>query len=142
LSGLHHPGFYHFFFETLYDSSSWETFGSEGPRRATRLMDATSKGNASPLQKSQKGNTSSSHSNGSNSSSTSSSSGNAAKRSNKSSTPQLSTARRRKKNPNPEDDPNGVQRRCGHCLATETPMWRNGPPGFGDLCNKVGLSFI
>lgn len=30
------------------------------------------------------------------------------------------------------------KRWCGHCEAIETPMWRNGPVGFGNLCNKVG----
>ena len=147
LSKLHHPGVYHFFFETLYDSSSWETFGSEG--RTTRLLTTeTSFKGTNPLQKSQKGNTCSLNSGGLNercnltSSASISSSGNTAKRSSSkasSSAPHLSTAKRRKKNSanSAEDDPNGVQRRCGHCLATETPMWRNGPPGFGDLCNKV-----
>ena len=32
-----------------------------------------------------------------------------------------------------------VHRVCGYCESTETPMWRNGPPGYGDLCNKVSV---
>ena len=26
---------------------------------------------------------------------------------------------------------------CAYCKCTETPMWRHGPPGFQNLCNKV-----
>ena len=28
-------------------------------------------------------------------------------------------------------------RKCDYCAATVTPMWRHGPPGYEDLCNKV-----
>lgn len=28
-------------------------------------------------------------------------------------------------------------RRCAYCNATQTPMWRHGPAGYTDLCNKV-----
>jgi hypothetical protein len=28
-------------------------------------------------------------------------------------------------------------RTCNYCKATETPMWRHGPEGYRDLCNKV-----
>ncbi len=28
-------------------------------------------------------------------------------------------------------------RSCAYCKTTETPMWRHGPPGFQNLCNKV-----
>lgn len=31
-------------------------------------------------------------------------------------------------------------RSCSYCQATVTPMWRHGPPGFEDLCNKVFIS--
>jgi hypothetical protein len=26
---------------------------------------------------------------------------------------------------------------CDYCQCTETPMWRHGPKGYKDLCNKV-----
>ena len=32
---------------------------------------------------------------------------------------------------------NGQQRQCNFCLTTATPMWRHGPIGYDDLCNKV-----
>ena len=32
---------------------------------------------------------------------------------------------------------NGQQRKCKFCQATVTPMWRHGPIGYEDLCNKV-----
>ncbi|RKO90086.1 hypothetical protein BDK51DRAFT_30497 [Blyttiomyces helicus] len=32
-------------------------------------------------------------------------------------------------------------RRCAHCDATVTPMWRHGPVGYDDLCNKVTVAF-
>jgi hypothetical protein len=31
----------------------------------------------------------------------------------------------------------GQQRKCKYCQATVTPMWRHGPVGYEDLCNKV-----
>jgi hypothetical protein len=31
----------------------------------------------------------------------------------------------------------GLDRKCDYCEATVTPMWRHGPPGYEDLCNKV-----
>lgn len=30
-----------------------------------------------------------------------------------------------------------TDRICAYCQCTETPMWRHGPPGFQNLCNKV-----
>ncbi|KNC97407.1 uncharacterized protein SPPG_07332 [Spizellomyces punctatus DAOM BR117] len=33
-------------------------------------------------------------------------------------------------------------RRCGYCNATQTPMWRHGPPGYTDLCNKCGVKWM
>ena len=30
-----------------------------------------------------------------------------------------------------------TDRICAYCKCTETPMWRHGPPGFQNLCNKV-----
>ena len=30
-----------------------------------------------------------------------------------------------------------MDRICAYCKCTETPMWRHGPPGFQNLCNKV-----
>ncbi|KAI9102060.1 hypothetical protein DFS34DRAFT_647841 [Phlyctochytrium arcticum] len=33
-------------------------------------------------------------------------------------------------------------RRCGYCHATQTPMWRHGPPGYTDLCNKCGVKWM
>lgn len=30
-----------------------------------------------------------------------------------------------------------ADRICAYCKCTETPMWRHGPPGFQNLCNKV-----
>lgn len=31
-------------------------------------------------------------------------------------------------------------RRCSYCSTMKTPMWRHGPDGFSDLCNKVMAS--
>ena len=31
-------------------------------------------------------------------------------------------------------------RTCSYCAATTTPLWRHGPPGYPDLCNKVRQS--
>jgi hypothetical protein len=34
-------------------------------------------------------------------------------------------------------------RTCNYCQATETPMWRHGPEGYRDLCNKVaGIDIV
>ncbi|KAI8812848.1 hypothetical protein BJ742DRAFT_555412 [Cladochytrium replicatum] len=33
-------------------------------------------------------------------------------------------------------------RRCTYCAATTTPMWRHGPPGYPDLCNKCGVKWM
>ncbi|KAI8809509.1 hypothetical protein BJ742DRAFT_226494 [Cladochytrium replicatum] len=33
-------------------------------------------------------------------------------------------------------------RRCTYCFATTTPMWRHGPPGYPDLCNKCGVKWM
>ena len=30
-----------------------------------------------------------------------------------------------------------LDRKCDYCFTTVTPMWRHGPPGYQDLCNKV-----
>lgn len=35
-----------------------------------------------------------------------------------------------------------TDRICAYCKCTETPMWRHGPPGFQNLCNKVIHVFI
>ncbi|KAJ3006973.1 hypothetical protein HKX48_009374 [Thoreauomyces humboldtii] len=35
-----------------------------------------------------------------------------------------------------------VARQCGYCQATETPMWRHGPTGYADLCNKCGVKWM
>lgn len=32
---------------------------------------------------------------------------------------------------------NGEQRSCNYCQTITTPMWRHGPSGYADLCNKV-----
>ncbi|KAH9247937.1 hypothetical protein BASA81_014440 [Batrachochytrium salamandrivorans] len=31
---------------------------------------------------------------------------------------------------------------CSYCQATTTPMWRHGPPGYQDLCNKCGVKWM
>ncbi|KAJ1570083.1 hypothetical protein HK096_002574 [Nowakowskiella sp. JEL0078] len=33
-------------------------------------------------------------------------------------------------------------RRCDYCNATTTPMWRHGPVGYDDLCNKCGVKWM
>jgi len=33
-------------------------------------------------------------------------------------------------------------RRCDYCSATTTPMWRHGPVGYNDLCNKCGVKWM
>nr|KAJ3418242.1 hypothetical protein HK105_000147 [Polyrhizophydium stewartii] len=33
-------------------------------------------------------------------------------------------------------------RQCSYCFATTTPMWRHGPPGYPDLCNKCGVKWM
>ncbi|TPX51536.1 hypothetical protein SeMB42_g01901 [Synchytrium endobioticum] len=38
-------------------------------------------------------------------------------------------------------DENGL-RMCMYCSCTETPMWRHGPPGHEDLCNKCGIKWM
>lgn len=35
-----------------------------------------------------------------------------------------------------------IDRTCDFCQATSTPMWRHGPPGYSDLCNKVSHSAL
>ncbi|KAJ3306924.1 hypothetical protein HDV03_003247 [Kappamyces sp. JEL0829] len=34
------------------------------------------------------------------------------------------------------------ERKCDYCAATVTPMWRHGPPGYEDLCNKCGVKWM
>jgi hypothetical protein len=36
-----------------------------------------------------------------------------------------------------EIDKKNEVRSCDYCKATITPMWRHGPEGYRDLCNKV-----
>ncbi|KAI8929090.1 hypothetical protein BC831DRAFT_547913 [Entophlyctis helioformis] len=33
-------------------------------------------------------------------------------------------------------------RQCSYCQATTTPMWRHGPAGYPDLCNKCGVKWM
>jgi len=33
-------------------------------------------------------------------------------------------------------------KRCDYCSATTTPMWRHGPVGYNDLCNKCGVRWM
>lgn len=33
-------------------------------------------------------------------------------------------------------------KRCSYCSATTTPMWRHGPEGYPDLCNKCGVKYM
>lgn len=33
-------------------------------------------------------------------------------------------------------------RRCSYCSTMKTPMWRHGPDGFSDLCNKCGVKWM
>ncbi|KAI8902420.1 hypothetical protein BC833DRAFT_573470 [Globomyces pollinis-pini] len=32
-------------------------------------------------------------------------------------------------------------RTCDYCKSTQTPLWRHGPPGYDDLCNKVNYLY-
>ena len=42
-----------------------------------------------------------------------------------------------RKRPKPTNDTKKEPRSCDYCKATTTPMWRHGPEGYSDLCNKV-----
>ncbi|KAK1300075.1 GATA transcription factor 14 [Acorus calamus] len=37
--------------------------------------------------------------------------------------------------------PAAESRRCSHCKAESTPLWREGPDGKGTLCNACGLRY-
>lgn len=39
------------------------------------------------------------------------------------------------------EDMDGPARSCHRCGRTRTPQWRNGPDGYGTLCNVCGLVF-
>ena len=45
--------------------------------------------------------------------------------------------KKRRFNPHTSKVSEFTDRICAYCKCTETPMWRHGPPGFQNLCNKV-----
>ncbi|KAJ3262921.1 hypothetical protein HK104_006727 [Borealophlyctis nickersoniae] len=49
-----------------------------------------------------------------------------------------SSSPRSKRSPNSKT----TARRCSYCSATSTPMWRHGPSGYADLCNKCGVKWM
>ncbi|EGF84406.1 hypothetical protein BATDEDRAFT_85119 [Batrachochytrium dendrobatidis JAM81] len=52
--------------------------------------------------------------------------------------PAISTAKSKSKPVNASSQ----NRVCNYCQATTTPMWRHGPPGYPDLCNKCGVKWM
>ncbi|KAI8589211.1 hypothetical protein BDZ88DRAFT_452298 [Geranomyces variabilis] len=35
-----------------------------------------------------------------------------------------------------------AERVCSYCSTTTTPMWRHGPEGYNDLCNRCGVKYL
>ncbi|KAI8906583.1 hypothetical protein DFJ77DRAFT_194186 [Powellomyces hirtus] len=55
---------------------------------------------------------------------------------------QPSTKRRKSTKTATNNSAGSPPRKCGYCTATQTPMWRHGPKGYTDLCNKCGVKWM
>ncbi|KAI9204620.1 uncharacterized protein BJ171DRAFT_98740 [Polychytrium aggregatum] len=63
-------------------------------------------------------------------------------RTSKSSSSSLDEGSRRKGADSSPPKPAQAQRHCHYCMATQTPMWRHGPPEYPDLCNRCGVKYM